>query len=114
MSSRLSWLISHPEVLVALVAVLRVLYAVLSRLVAPYPRVRAAIEGVAALGPDVLRAVQQIGSAVLGRPLPSLDVRAPDDDRESLRVRLREAERQGCVSCSLRREDLGSGVAWGS
>ena len=94
MSARLSWLISHPEVLLALVASLRVLYAVLSRVVAPYPRVRAVVEGLAALGPDALRAVQQIGSAVLGRPLPSLDVRAPDDDREALRRQLAEALQQ--------------------
>ena len=66
-----------------------------------HPRARAVVEGIAALGPDVLRAAQQIGSAVLGRPLPSLDVRAPDDDRARLRdsvaaqaARILELERE--------------------
>lgn len=84
LSQALSWAVAHPEALAAGVVALRALYAVASRVVAPYPRARAVVEGLAALGPDVLRAVQQIGSAVLGRPLPSLDARAPDDDRAAL------------------------------
>lgn len=87
-----SWAIAHPEALAALVVAARVLYALASRLAAPYPRARAVVEGLAALGPDVLRAVQQLGSALLGRPLPSLDVRAPDDDRAQLRARIAELE----------------------
>ena len=83
-----SWAIAHPEALAALVVAARVLYALASRLAAPYPRARAVVEGIAALGPDVLRAVQQLGSALLGRPLPSLDVRAPDDDRAQLRAQI--------------------------
>lgn len=87
-----SWAIAHPEALAAAVVAVRALYALASRLVAPYPRARAVVEGLAALGPDVLRAVQQLGSAVLGRPLPSLDVRAADDDRAALRSRVAELE----------------------
>ena len=90
--SHLSWLIAHPEVLAGVVVLLRVLYALASRLAAPYPRARAAVEAIAALGPDVLRAAQQLGSALLGRPLPSLDARAPDDDRDALRTRITELE----------------------
>lgn len=83
-----SWAIAHPEALAAAVVAVRALYALASRLVAPYPRARAVVEALAALGPDVLRAVQQLGSAVLGRPLPSLDVRAPEDDRARLRAEI--------------------------
>lgn len=63
--------------LVLFVALLRVAYAIVSRVVAPYPRVRAAVEGLAALFPDVLRAAQQLLAAFAGRPVPSLDLRAP-------------------------------------
>jgi hypothetical protein len=97
----LAWAVAHPEHLAAGVVALRALYALASRIAAPYPRARAVVEGIAALGPDVLRAAQQIGSAVLGRPLPSLDVRAPDDDRARLRdsvaaqaARILELERE--------------------
>jgi hypothetical protein len=62
---------------VLLVALVRVVYAIVSRLVAPYPRARAVVEGLAALGPDVLRAGQQFGAAFVGRPVPSLDLRSP-------------------------------------
>lgn len=92
LSQLASWAIAHPEALAALVVAARVLYALASRIAAPYPRARAVVEGIAALGPDVLRAVQQLGSALLGRPLPSLDARAPDDDRAQLRARIAELE----------------------
>lgn len=91
-SQALTWASAHPEALAAAVVAVRALYASASRLVAPYPRARAVVEALAALGPDVLRAVQQLGSAVLGRPLPSLDVRAADDDRAALRARVAELE----------------------
>lgn len=92
LSQALSWAIAHPEALAAAVVAVRALYALASRLVAPYPRARAVVEALAALGPDVLRAVQQLGSAVLGRPLPSLDVRAPEDDRARLRAQVAQLE----------------------
>ena len=63
-----------PLVLAAVVAFLRVLYALVSRIVAPYPRARAVVEGVAALGPDVVRSVLQLYAAYTGRPAPRLDV----------------------------------------
>lgn len=90
----IAWLIAHPETLAAAVLLLRVVYALASRLVTPYPRARAVVEALAALGPDVLRAAQQFGSAVLGRPLPSLEVRAPDEDLLVLRARVAELERE--------------------
>lgn len=90
MNALISWAIAHPEQLpVALAAtatLARLLYALLSRLVQPYPRLRALVEALAAASPDVIRAAQQLASAVLGRPVPTLDARAPDDDREALRV----------------------------
>lgn len=88
------WAIAHPEALAAAVVAVRALYAVVSRIAAPYPRARAVVEGLAALGPDVVRAAQQLGSAVAGKPLPSLDVRTPEDDREALRARIAELEAQ--------------------
>lgn len=88
----LNWILTHPVELAAIVALLRGLYALVSRLVAPYPRLRALVEGLAALAPDALRAAQQLGSALLGRPLPSLDARTPDDDRAALRTRITELE----------------------
>ena len=57
----IAWAIAHPVEAATLaasaVALLRGLYALLARVLAPYPRARAAVEAVAALAPDVLRAV---------------------------------------------------------
>lgn len=66
-----------PLVLAAAVALARVLYALVSRLVAPYPRARAAVEALAALGPDVVRAGLQLVAVVTGRPAPKLDALPP-------------------------------------
>lgn len=77
-----------PLVLAAVAALGRVLYALLSRLVQPYPRVRAAVEAVVALLPDVVRSVLQIVSAWTGRPAPRLDVLPPDPRVEERAVRL--------------------------
>jgi len=88
----LNWILTHPMELAAIVALLRGLYALISRLVAPHPRLRAVVEGLAALAPDALRAAQQLGSALLGRPLPSLDARAPEDDRAALRAQVAQLE----------------------
>lgn len=85
----LSWMAERPDMAIALaaavVALLRVLYALLSRIVAPYPRLRAAVEAVAALGPDVARALLQLARAVTGRALPSPDLDARDADLAALR-----------------------------
>ena len=75
-----------PAVMALLVALLRVVYAVVSRVVAPYPRVRAIVEAVAALGPDLLRSSQQLLTAAAGRPLPTLDQRDADHDPAALRA----------------------------
>jgi len=60
--------------------------AVISRVVAPYPRLRAIVEAVAALGPDVLRAALQLARALTGKPLPSIAL----DSRDAELARLRE------------------------
>lgn len=92
------WAIAHPTelplALAAAAAILRALYALVSRLVAPYPRLRALVEAVAAASPDVIRAGQQLASALLGRAVPTLDLRAPDDDRAALLRRAEDAERE--------------------
>ena len=87
-----SWLAAHPDQALGMaaagVALLRVLYALLSRLVAPYPRLRAVVEAIAALLPDLLRAVLQLLRAVTGRPWPSPDLDARDAELAELRRRL--------------------------
>ena len=87
-----AWLAAHPDqalgLAAALVGLLRVLYALISRVVAPYPRLRALVEAVAALGPDLLRAVLQLLRAVTGRPWPSLDLDARDAELAALRRRV--------------------------
>lgn len=61
-------------------ALLRVVYAIVSRVVAPYPRARALVEAVVALWPDVLRAGLQLVAVRTGRPPPTLDALPPDPD----------------------------------
>lgn len=98
--SIVAWAVAHPEAALAasaaLVALLRALYALVSRVVAPYPRLRAAVEALAALGPDVLRALLQLARAVTGRQLPSLDLDARDAEIASLRAQI--ARLQGPAS----------------
>ena len=48
---------------------LRVAYAVLSRVLAPYPRARHAVEAVAAASPDVLRFITESYALLTGRGL---------------------------------------------
>lgn len=69
-----------PLVFAAVAALARVVYALVSRLVQPYPRARAAVEAVAALAPDVVRAALQLAAAVTGRPPITLDL-PPADPR---------------------------------
>ena len=61
-------------------ALLRVVYAIVSRVVAPFPRVRAFVEAAAALSPDVLRALLQVVAIRTGRAPPTLDALPPDPD----------------------------------
>lgn len=77
-----------PFVLAAIVALARVLYALVSRLVAPYPRARGVVETLAALGPDVVRAGLQLVAVATGRPAPKLDVLPPDPRVEEQAARL--------------------------
>ncbi|MBL0220246.1 MAG: hypothetical protein IPQ07_41050 [Myxococcales bacterium] len=90
----IAWAIAHPDAAAAYaalaVALLRALYALLSRLVQPYPRLRAAVEAIAALGPDVARAGLQGYRALTGRPVPSLDLDAKDAEIAALRARVAE------------------------
>lgn len=62
-----------PVALSLAAALARVVYAIVSRVVAPLPRVRAIVEAVAALLPDVLRFALQMWAAWTGRPAPKLD-----------------------------------------
>lgn len=63
-----------PLLALALLPLLRAIYAIVSRVVKPYPRARAAVEAVAALFPDLVRAVLQGVSIFTGRPAPRLDL----------------------------------------
>ena len=74
------WLVAHPasalELLAALTLLVRAIYAALARVLAPYPRVRAAVEALAAVSPDLWRALVMIARAIapgssasrIGRP----------------------------------------------
>lgn len=92
MKSLIAWMLAHPDqalgVATAAVLLLRVVYALLSRIVAPYPRLRAVVEAIAALLPDLLRAVLQLLRAVTGRSIPSPDLDARDAELADLRRRL--------------------------
>lgn len=87
-----AWAVAHPEATFALaaafVALLRTVYATVTRLVQPYPRVRAAVEAIAALAPDLLRAAVMLARAVTGLPLPSLAVDSRDAEIAQLRARV--------------------------
>lgn len=86
-------IIEHPELLALIVMVVRVAYSAVSHLVKPYPRWRAAVEALAALGPDGLRFTQKAMEAAYGRPMVTLDRRAPDPEKEALLRRLEAAEK---------------------
>jgi len=73
-------------------ALMRVIYAVISRAVAPYPRLRALVESVAALMPDVVRATLQLAAVATGRPAPRLDLAPPDPAAVEWERRARAAE----------------------
>lgn len=86
-------LISHPELLACIAFGLKLLYAVISHLVRPYPRLRAIVEALTALMPDGLRFVEKALEAVYGLPMGPLDRRAPDPQMKALQDRLDAAER---------------------
>jgi hypothetical protein len=94
----ITWCLAHPDAAAAyaalLVALLRAVYALLSRVVAPYPRLRAVVEAVAALGPDVARAGLQLYRAVTGRHVPSVDLDTRDAELAALRARVAELSAQ--------------------
>lgn len=112
LSKLVAWAALNPEAAVSLaalvVAVVRGIYAVISRIVAPYPRLRAIVEAVAALGPDVLRAALQFARAITGKPLPSLAL----DSRDAELARLRETvARQAARLRELESPDNATGRA---
>ncbi len=84
-----------PLALALLAAVARVLYAIVSRVAAPYPRARAAVEAVVALLPDVLRAGLQLVAVATGRPAPRLDLVPADPRAEERAVHLAAGEVMG-------------------
>lgn len=94
---RLLDLLSTPAGLALAALVLRVAYALVSRLVAPHPRARAAVEAVAALLPDVARAALQLVALRTGRPAPRLDALPPDprdEELAALRARVADLEQR--------------------
>lgn len=90
----IAWAIAHPVEAATLaasaVALLRGLYALLARVLAPYPRARAAVEAVAALAPDVLRFAVMVARAVTGLPIPAPAVDVRDSEIAALRARVAE------------------------
>lgn len=94
LSRIIAWCTTHPAeafaLAGALVALLRAVYAVLARVLAPYPRARAVVEAIAALAPDVWRFVVMVARAVTGLPIPSPAVDARDAELAALRARVAE------------------------
>lgn len=102
LSKLIAWAALNPEAAFSLAALvvmlLRAVYAFISRVVAPYPRLRAAVEAAAALGPDVARFGLQFARAVTGKPLPSVLL----DTRDAELARLRETvARQAALLAQL-------------
>lgn len=89
-----AWLVAHPasalELLAALTLLVRAVYAALARVLAPYPRVRAAVEALAAVSPDLWRALVMVARAVTGYPYPSPIADARDAEIAALRARVAE------------------------
>ena len=56
------WLSTHALDVALYLSVATALLRALSRVLAPYPRARAVVEAIAALSPDVVRAVAQLAS----------------------------------------------------
>ena len=62
------WISTHALDIAVCLSVATALLRALSRVLAPYPRARAVVEAIAALSPDVVRAVMQL--AALRSPPP--------------------------------------------
>lgn len=77
-----------PLALALVATVGRVLYAILSHVVAPHPRLRALVEAVAAASPDPIRAALQVVALVTGEAAPKLDALPPDPRVEERAARL--------------------------
>ena len=56
------WISTHALDIALYLSIATALLRALSRVLAPYPRARAAVEAIAALSPDVVRAVSQLAS----------------------------------------------------
>lgn len=112
MTSRILALLSDPIALPAVLALvaagLRLVYAGVSRLVQPFPRARAAVEAVAALAPDVIRAALQVVAVLTGRPAPKLDL-APLDPATRRAAESSEAWRARAEAAEARVAELTAG-----
>ncbi len=85
----LAWILAHPVsfplILAVGTALMRVVYIILAVITKPFPRLRAIVEGIAALCPDVLRAVVQFVRGITG-----VDIASPlVDSRDAELARLR-------------------------
>ena len=64
------WISTHALDIALYLSIATALLRALSRVLAPYPRARAVVEAVAALSPDVVRAVAQLASLRSPPPPP--------------------------------------------
>jgi hypothetical protein len=64
------WISTHALDIAVCLSIATALLRALSRVLAPYPRARAAVEVVAALSPDVVRAVAELASLRSRAPAP--------------------------------------------
>jgi len=64
------WISTHALDIAVCLSIATALLRALSRVLAPYPRARAVVEAVAALSPDVVRAVTQLASMRSPPPPP--------------------------------------------
>ena len=64
------WLATHALDVAIYLSIATALLRALSRVLAPYPRAVAVVEAIAALSPDVVRAVSQLASMRLPPPPP--------------------------------------------
>ncbi len=72
------WISTHALDIALYLSIATALLRALSRVLAPYPRARAVVEAIAALSPDVVRAVRQLASLrALAVAPPSVGPLAP-------------------------------------
>jgi hypothetical protein len=64
------WLSTHALDVALYLSIATALLRALSRVLAPYPRARAAVEVIAALSPDVVRAVTELAALRPRAPAP--------------------------------------------